>query len=246
MSGSRRRSLVALLLFLPAALAAQAPDVRARLVERGMPPELVRRVLDVSQSAAARGLPESAVADRAIEGWAKRVPPARIVAALEQYAVRLDDARDAVGLAGIAAPPPEMIVAAAEALGRGLRPAQVGAVVHAARTPGAVAPGLIVVTALAAEGLLPDAAVGVVVAAMRRGRSADQLLDLPSTARAMRAGGMEPGEVGRQMMRGGGPGAERPGGVGPRPPGMPSGMPPGMPGIGSQRPPGGHRPPGGG
>jgi len=245
-SGSRMRRLAALLLFWPAALVAQGPDTQTRLADRGLPPELVRRVLDVSQSAAARGLPGDAVADRAIEGWAKRVPPARIVAALEQYAVRLGDARDAVGQAGITSPPPEMIVAAAEALGRGLGPAQVGAVVHAARTPGAVASGLSVATALVAEGLAPDAAVGVVVAAMRGGRSVEQLLDMPSTARAMRAGGMEPGEVGRRMMRGGGPGGERPGGVGPRPPGMPSGMPPGMPGAGPPLPPGGHRPPGGG
>ena len=241
MTAARLRRLVALLLVCPAALAAQGPDVLARLAERGLPPELAQRVLDVAQSAAARGLPGDAIADRAIEGWAKRVPAARIVAALEQYAVRLGDARDAVGQAGVATPPPALIVAAAEALGRGLGPSQVGAVVHAARTPGAVAPGLSVVTALTAEGLASDAAVGVVVAAMREGRSADQLLDLPSTARALRAGGMEPGDVGRRMM-GGGPGGERPGGVGPRPPGMP----PGMPGRGPPPAPGGHRPPGGG
>jgi len=245
-SGSRRRGLVALLLLAPAALAAQGPDVQARLTERGLPPELVRRVVVVAQSAAARGLPASAVADRAIEGWAKRAPAARIVAVVEQYAARLGDARDAVGQAGIAAPPPEMIVAAAEALGRGLAPGQVGAVVHAARAPSAVAPGLSVATALAADGLAPDAAVDVVVAALHDGRSVEQILDMPSTARAMRAGGMEPGEVGRRMMRGGGPGGERPGGVGPRPPGMPRGMPPGMPGHGLPPPPGGQRPPGGG
>ena len=244
MSGSRMRGLVALLLLLPAALAAQGPDVQARLAERGLPPELVRRVVEMAQSAATRGLPGDAVADRAIEGWAKRVPAGRIVTALEQYAIRLGDARAAVGQAGIAAPPPEMIVAAAEALGRGLGPSQVGAVVRAARVPGAVAPGLSVVTALTAEGLAPDAAVGVVVAAMHGGRSADQLLDLPSTARALRAGGMEPGEVGRRMM--GGPGGERPGGAGPRPPGMPPGVPPGLPGGTPPPAPGGHRPPGGG
>jgi len=245
-SGSGIRRLVALLLVCPAALAAQGPDVPARLADRGLPPELAQRVLVVAQSAVARGLPGDAIADRAIEGWAKRIPPARIVAAVEQYAVRLGDARDAVGQAGIAVPPPEMIVAAAEALGRGLGPVQVGAVVHAARTPGAVAPGLSVVTALAAEGLAPDAAVGVVVAALRDGRSVEQLLDMPSNARAMRAGGMEPGEVGRRMMRGGGPGGERPGGVGPRPQGLPPGMPPGMPRQGQPPSPGGHRPPGGG
>jgi hypothetical protein len=237
------RHCVALLLCWPVALAAQGQDVQARLADRGLPPELVQRVVEVAQAAEARGLPGDALTDRAIEGWAKRIPPARIVAALEQYTVRLGAGRDAVGQAGIAAPLPEMIVAAAEALGRGLVPAQVGAVARAARTPSAVAPGLSVVTALAAEGLAPDAAVDVVVAAMRGGRSPDHLLDLPSTARAMRAGGMEPGEVGRRMMHGGGPGGGGHGGEGPRP----AGMPPGMPGRGGPGPSsGGHRGPGGG
>jgi hypothetical protein len=242
-SGSHWRRAAALLLCCPAALAAQGADVPARLAARGLPPELVRSVAAVAQAAAARGLPANAVADRAIEGWAKHAPAARIVAAVEQYAGRLGDAREAVGQAGIAAPPPAMIVAAAEALGRGLGPGQVGAVVRASSTPDAVAPGLSVATALAADGLTPDAAVGVVVSALHEGRSAEQILDIPSTARAMRAGGMDPGEVGRRMMHGEGSGGGRQGGDGPRPAGMPAGVP-GRGGSGHQS--GGHRPPGGG
>jgi len=245
-----RGSLLAVLLLWPAVLGAQNAGVRSRLVARGLSPELVRDVVAVADEAGARGLPADAVADKAIEGWAKHVPAERIVAAVRNYAGRLGEAQAALARAGLARPAPDVTIAATEALGRGLVAEQVGDVVRAARAPAAMAPGLTVVAALAAQGLTPGDAVGVVVDAMHRGRSVDQLLDIPSMARAMRSEGVEPGDIGRRMMRGDEPGVGRgappgalPGGEAPgqRPPTLPAGLP----GTGARLPPAGHRPPGG-
>jgi len=241
------RCLVAALVVWPAMLGAQDAGVRSRLAARGLPADLVRDVAAVAEDAAARGLPGDAVADKAIAGWAKHVPAARILSAVQQYAGRLDDAHAALGRSGLAEPGAEIVVAAAEAMGRGLGAAEVGTVVRAARAPAAIAPGLTVAAALTAQGLAATQAVSVVVDAMHRGRSVDQLLDIPSMARAMRSEGLDPEEIGRRMLRGQGGGDERgtmpgatPGGEvgGHRPPGMP----PGVPGQGDK--PAGHRPPG--
>jgi len=236
--------MAALCAATPAGLAAQQAEVRTRLEARGLPADLVQSVTEVAAAADAQGLPAVAIVDKAIEGWAKRVPAPRVVAAVRQYAARLGEGRDAVGAAGLARPPEAVVIAAAEALGRGIGAEQVGQIVRAAGEPAALAPGLVVAAALAAQGLGGERAVGVVVEAMRAGRPVDELLDLPSVAREMQLRGMNAAEIGRRMMRGGGPGATRPGGAaggaGPRPPGMPGGLP----GQGTKQP-GGRRPPGG-
>ena len=249
MSGRALRLLVAVALAWPAALSAQEAGVRARLDARGLPPDLAQGVAAVADRASARGLPGAAVADKAIEGWAKHVPAARILAAVEAYASRLEDARSTLGHAGLAAPGAAAVVAAAEALGRGIAPGQVAEVVRAARAAGSLAPGLTVAAALRAQGLETAEAVGVVVEAMHRKRTVDQLLDLPSMARAMQAEGLEAGEIGRRMLRGEQPGGEdRDGRPGAAPGGSaghrPAVMPPGVPGDGGSRPPSGQRPPG--
>ncbi len=251
MKSRAMRVLLVAVAFLPAALAAQEVAIRARLSARGLPADLVRDVAAVANEAAARGLPGGAVAEKAIEGWAKHVPQARILSAVQQYATRLGDAHGALGLAGLAQPRPDVVVAAAEAMGRGLGTGEVGEVVRAARVPATLAPGLTVAAALAAQGLPTGQAVGVVVDAMHRGRSVDQLLDIPSMARAMRSEGLDPGEIGKRMMRSGHgedgdrgarPGATPGGEVGGH---RPSGMPPGVPGQGGEMP-SSHRPPGDG
>jgi hypothetical protein len=94
-----------------------------------------------------------------------------------------------------------------------------------------------------------DQAVSVVSAAMRDGRSTDQILNMPSAMRAMQAQGMAPTEIGRELMEGGGPGhgGQGRGGPGVSLPGGHQG-----PGGGMQRPggnrghggSGGNRPPG--
>lgn len=224
MNASRLIAVV-LLALLPALAVAQEADVRAQLHARGLPPELTGQVAAIAAEAAARGLPTGPLADKAIEGWSKHVPDARILGAVQALSARLGDAREAVRAAGLASPPGEVVAAAAEAMGRGIGQAQIGEVVRAAQAPAAAAPGLNVAAALVAEGIASEQAVAMVVDAMRAGRPIAQILDMPSVARAMQAQGMTPADVGREMMRGGGPHQRpRPGrGMGVRPPDVPPG-----------------------
>jgi hypothetical protein len=198
----RRFAVVMALTLLSAPARAQDADVRAQLTARGLPSELSDQVAAIAAEAAARGIPTGPLLDKAIEGWSKHVSDVRIVGAVRLLSGRLADAREAVLAAGLASPSAEVVAAAAEAMGRGIGEGQVGAVVRAARAPAAAAPGLSVAAALVAEGLPSDQAVAVVVDAMRAGRPISQILDLPSTARAMESQGMTPGDIGREMLHG--------------------------------------------
>lgn len=234
--------LRALLLLLAGAgsVGAQQADVRSRLTARGLPADLVEGVAAVATQAQQQGLPVGPIADKALEGFAKRVPAARILAAVQQTTARMGEGREAVRAAGVEAPDGDVVAAAGEAMGRGMTREQVAEIVRAAHESPAAAPGLRVTAALAAQGMPVEQAVAVVSAAMRERRPVAQILDLPSTMRAMMGQGMSPPDVGRRMLQGGtmGPG---PGGSGPGM-GRPGGVQPGTPG--GPRPPGGMRPPG--
>jgi hypothetical protein len=241
MTTLRTMRLLALAVATGAAAApAQQPDVRALLAARGLPPDLVTGVAAVATDAATRGLPTGPIADKALEGWAKRAPAERILTVVQAFTQRMGDAQVALRGAGVAAPPGDVIAAAADAMGRGMTPAQVGAVVRAGPSAAEAAPALHVAAVLSSQGMEMDQAVTVVSTAMRDGRPGDQILDMPSVMRAMQAQGMAPTEIGRQLMEGrGGPRRGGPGSIGP------GGSGPGGPGGGMQRP-GGNRGPGSG
>jgi hypothetical protein len=195
---------VALCVGVPVGATAQQADVRANLAARGLPPALVDGVVAIVTDAASQGLPTVPLADKALEGWAKRAEPQRILQVVQQFAGRMGEARLAVRAAGMASPPGDVITAAAEALGRGMNAGQLGSIVRVNRQGGRLAPGLRVAAALSAQGMRMDQAVAVVSGAMRRGRSSDQILDMPSIMRAMQAQGFDAPEIGRRMTSGDG------------------------------------------
>lgn len=213
-------------------------DVRARMEARGLPAELVQQVASIAADATAQGLPTDPLADKAIEGYAKQVPAARIVSVVREFGSRMLEARSAVNDAGVAAPQGELITAAAEALGRGLEASQVGRVVRAAPQSELATSGLTVAAALTAQGMTTPRAVDVVTYAIRHGRTAAQILDLPSTARAMQQRGFTAEQAGEQILRGaGGPGGPlRPDGGRDGRPGT-GRLPDGRPGSGAGPPP---------
>ncbi len=229
-----RCTTAAALLAAAFAGAAEAQDVRAQLSSRGLPPELVDGIAAVALEAAGRGLPTGPIAEKALEGWAKRAAANRILIVVQSFSTRMGDAQTAMRSAGIATLPGPVIAAAAEAMGRGMSGSQVVDVVRAGPAGADAAPALHVAAALAAQGMAMDQAVSVVATAMRGGRDANEILDMPSVMRAMQARGMEMPEIGRQLMQGAG--QRGTGMMGPRS---------GLPGAG-QRPttPGGPRMPG--
>lgn len=232
----------AALTVLPLAPArAQQGNLRERLEARGLPAELVDGVAAAAAEAEARGLPTDPLADRALEGWAKRVPTARILSVVRQFVGRMGEARETLRTTGLSAPAGDLVAAAAEAMSRGMNAAQVADVVRAAPASPSAAPSLRVATALSAQGMEMDQAVSVVAEAMHNRRGVEQILDLPSMMRAMQARGMTPPEIGNQLRLGGGPGGPgsvlRPGaGPGARRPG-PLGTGPGAGRPPNQRPP---------
>jgi hypothetical protein len=227
------------LLLAAAPLSSQEVAVRAQLEARGLAPTLIAEVAAIAADATAQGIPTGPLANKAIEGWAKRVPEARIMMAVRQMSAQMIQAQTALRAAGLDGPPGMLIAAAAEALGRGMRPEDVRTLLDAVPAPDQAGDGLRVAAALAAQGLGREQAVAVVVRALRRGEPAARLLDLPSIAQALKAQGLGPAQIGKQMMEGGGMmGSRGQGqGAGGRPPGVPPGRPDNPPGQ-SKRPSG--------
>jgi hypothetical protein len=192
--------LVMTLLVAPALLAAQQPDVRARLEARGLPTSLARSVASIAADASAQGVPSAPLADKAIEGWAKHVPGPRIVAAVRSFAARMGVAVQAVRSAGLQQPSGQVVAAAAEAMGRGLHAEEVQSIVRAAPSPSVAGPGLSVVAALSAQGLPNRQAVAIVVGAMKGRHAMSDVLNLPSVARAMHDQGMSANQIGRRIL----------------------------------------------
>lgn len=196
--------LCALLVVPP--LRAQESSVRDQLLARGAPVAFADRVAEIVAAAESQGLPTGPLATKALEGWAKRgrVPPDRVFAVLDQLAHDLEAGRAAGAEAGLDPVPPQVVAAAAEALGRGMVPEDVRSLLLAAPTPDAAATGLTVASSMAAQGLERAAAVKAVRDAYSRGEAAPNVLEYPSAVAELRARGVPMADVARQILEGGG------------------------------------------
>ncbi len=206
-----KRSIVILGLAVASVLAprkaeTQQPNIRDQLVARGAPTAFANPVAAIVAAARADGLPTEPLASKALEGWAKRgrVPPERVLAVLEQLAGRLEAGRDATAAAALDPPPGSVVAAAAEALGRGMTAAHVRAVIQSAPTPAAAATGLMVASALAAQGLETAAAVKAVRDAHAQGRPPEEVLEFPSAVADLLGRGVPMSDVARRILEGGG------------------------------------------
>jgi hypothetical protein len=184
--------------------AAQVPDVRAELATRGAPAAFIERVGAAVDAARAQGLPPAPLVDKALEGWAKHVPSARVLAVLEQVRERLVDGRAAAVRAGMVDPPGAVVVGAADALGRGMSPDDVRDLVGSAADPTQAAAGLTVAASLCAQGLDHAAAVRAVQESYRGHATAEELFELPSAVAEMTGRGIAMTDIARRIMQGGG------------------------------------------
>lgn len=188
--------------FLASSLVAQQSDLPARLVERGATPELAQQVAQVSASARAAGLPVEPIVDKAFEGLAKGYPAERILPVVQVLAARLRAGRAVAVAAGLAQPPGRIVAAAAEALGRGMERTEILDVLRAAPAPEAGSVGLTVAASLVAQGIAPRDATRAVEAAYHEGRSAQELLELPSVTSSWFAEGVTLPEVVKRIHQG--------------------------------------------
>ena len=241
--------LTVLMMALPAGLAAQEDAGFAR-IRRVFPPAAAERIEAIVQDSRASGVPADALLSKALEGAAKGVPADRVIAVLSEYATRLGEARGLVG-SGRGA---DEVVAAADALRRGVPPDAVQAVAEA-RAGDAAVP-LIVLGDLMEAGVPVEQARQVVSEALQRGGADEQLLAIPGAVRRMIRDGRGPGEAASAVRRGfqsgqlppGIPAAPRGAGPGGGPPVPPGTGPPGGKGKGKGKgpPKGKGKPPGGG
>lgn len=139
-------------------------------LERRLDSATVAALGAVVDSARAVGLPVEPLVQRALEGAAKRAPPARIIAAVRLFAQDLGVARAALGPAST---PPEL-VAAASALRAGVRPTDLTLLRQRRKTGLTVS--LAAVTDLVTSGVPPDSAAAAVIALAALARD-DQIVD---------------------------------------------------------------------
>lgn len=144
----------------------------------------VSRTIEMART---RGLPVDPLIDKALEGFTKRAPSARIAAAVEALLKRLELSRDAL------TPTfgPREIVAGADALAYGAT-REALASVRAARRQGSVAVPLAVLTQLVASGIPVARATTLVSELMRRGARDEQLIALSDVVRLDIAAGASP------------------------------------------------------
>jgi hypothetical protein len=187
---------------------------RLRQVRDHFGPAVSARIDDVLARARKSGVPEDLLVTKALEGAAKGVPGDRVVVALRDYEKRLERARGLLG----GSPASPVLVAAADALQKGVEP---GAVRSVGRAAGGDPLPLVLLGDLLDAGVPVGQAVEVVQTALRKGRRGDQLMEVGAQVRRFIRQGHAPGvaaqEVGRAIQGGqippmGGRG-KRPGGL---------------------------------
>jgi len=187
---------VAAALMLASSASAQtgplASDGRAR-AQTALPPDVFAQVDQVAARAAQSGVPAEPIWDKALEGAAKRVPPARIAPAVSEYATRLAAAQGALG-AGL---PADALVAAADALRRGVPATALGQLGEA--RPRAMA--LVVLADLVETGVPVDRALEVVREAIARRTADDEMMAINARVRAAMRQGETPATAAERVRR---------------------------------------------
>jgi hypothetical protein len=176
--------LILLLLAVPGRAAAQDdPLVRVRQAY----PTATGEIEAIITDAEAAGVPADALAAKALEGAAKGVPADRVVAALNQYSLRL---RESVQLLGRERGAPS-IVSGADALRRGVPPEQLRTM--AMEHHGDLTVPLMVMGDLIEAGVPVRNAYRVVSRAMNQQQAHDEMLAIPGAVRQMMRAGQGPG-----------------------------------------------------
>lgn len=156
--------------------------------QRALPPDVFRELTTFADGVAASGIPDEPLYVKALEGTAKRVPPARLLPAVRAYAGRLGEARLAFG---IDAPTP-LLVAGADALQRGVSPETLRALpADRPRSPMAI----VVLADLLEAGVPADRALAILREVMVQRARDDRVLDISARVRQLIRQGLTPQEA---------------------------------------------------
>ena len=156
--------------------------------QRTLSPDVFAELSELATEVSASGVPDEPLYNKALEGAAKRVPPARLVPAVREYATRLGEARQAFG-AGASVP---LLVAGADALQRGVpRDALQSLPSDRPRSPMAV----LALTELIESGVPRDRAIQLLREVMQQRARDDNMLDISARVRRLINQGVPPADA---------------------------------------------------
>jgi len=184
----RRTTWILLAASLLAAPTLHAQESARERAQRTLPPPVFSDLSELAATVRPEGIPEEPLFAKALEGAAKRVPPDRLVPAVREYAGRLGQARQALG---IDAEIP-LLVAGADALQRGV-PANTlrGLPTDRPRSPMA----LLVLAELVESGVPVDRALAIVREVMAERARDERMLDASARVRMLIRQGVAPGDA---------------------------------------------------
>jgi hypothetical protein len=191
------------LLALPLTLLTMQQGGGGRIAQRlagRVSPEIASLVEELGTAASARGLPIDPLIQKAIEGSAKGVPPARVATALRLIAMQLDTAAAALREGGLVSD--TLAIAAGEfAITAGLSGSDITALARTGAKASALTVGLRVAGTLAALGVPPAEDIGLVSVTLRSGEPASSLLLLPAHVQSEMARGVTPAQAAAGLAR---------------------------------------------
>lgn len=190
----RRFTLLVATGLLLAAGTLEAQETARMRAERVLPPDVFRDVSTLADQVSEAGIPDEALFNKALEGMAKRVPPARLFPAIQAYAGRLGDARGALGPAATI----PLLVAGADALQRGVSS---DALRSLDRDRGRSPTAILVLAELVESGVPVDRALAVLRAAMAQQTREDRILNIPARIRSMIRDGTAPTDAADRIRR---------------------------------------------
>ncbi|HEX9705890.1 MAG TPA: hypothetical protein VGA20_11635 [Gemmatimonadales bacterium] len=188
------RAFVGAVICVLAASPLQAQTEVAERLRGRVPAEVVAAVERLAADAP-KGVPVDPLVQKAIEGSAKGVPAARVVAALEVLARRLESSLVALRGAGVDEPDAGTVEAGAFALGTGIGERELGQLARLSRPPHTPEATLRVAGALAALGVPHAQTVELVAQAIDDGGSAADVVNLPAQVQAGIGRGLTPGQA---------------------------------------------------
>ena len=182
----------------------EAERSQARL-EQALPPGDLDRIRVMARELADEGIPPQLIRRKALEGIAKGVPPDRIVGVLEEYSVRLREARRLLPGDGAAVADVPGLAAAAEAVRRGVPPEAIRGVARQAAGNAEQSGGrrlavpLLVLGDLTEAGVPADQALEMVQEGMRRGAPEQGMLNFSAAVQRRIRMGEDPATAFQQV-----------------------------------------------
>jgi hypothetical protein len=188
-------ALLLLLLALPAPLRPQTPDLDELL--SGYPAAEAARLEAFIMQPRWDGFPTELLLEHSAEGAAKGVSADRLLAALEEYAERIDQAHKVLGERATLT----SLEATADVLGRGVPEDVVRTVAAVNPRDDQLTASMVALGDLVAAGVPPDQAENLLLDAATRRQDNDDVLGLPAQVRRWIRQGYQPTDAAAEVRR---------------------------------------------